>query len=69
MLVILFSMFVIFIAFLLQIHHQPYRRMFHNYMEYIILLSTEFLLFSALLFYVNQFPDNWNGVALGKYSI
>lgn len=65
MLVILFAMFVIFCSFILQTHHVPFRRVFHNIMEYVQLLSTEFLLFSALLFYVNAFPDQWNKEALG----
>ncbi|KAL9643283.1 hypothetical protein ABK040_014739 [Willaertia magna] len=68
-LVVLFTMFVIFISFILQTHHVPYRRVFHNVMEYIVLLSTEFLLFSGLLFYVDQFPDSWNADALGYLCI
>jgi hypothetical protein len=68
-LVILFSMFVIFCAFILQTHNVPYRRKFHNYMEYSVLLSTEFLLFSALLFYVNNFPALGWIDALGIFKI
>ena len=68
-LVVLFTMFVIFISFILQTHHVPYRRLFHNIMEYIVLLSTEFLLFSGLLFYVNDFPDEATGSALGYLCI
>jgi len=38
-------------------------------MEYCVLLSTEFLLFCALLFYVDEFPDEWNKPALGYLCI
>jgi hypothetical protein len=69
MLVILFCMFVIFCSFILQTHHVPFRRVFHNIMEYVQLLSTEFLLFAALLFYVNAFPDSSNANALGYVTI
>jgi hypothetical protein len=69
MLVVLFSMLVIFIAFILQTHNYPFRRSFHNIMEYCVLLSTEFLLFCALLFYVDEFPDEWNKPALGYLCI
>jgi len=69
MLVILFSMLIIFIAFILQTHNYPFRRSFHNIMEYCVLLATEFLLFCALLFYVDEFPDAWNKPALGWLCI
>jgi hypothetical protein len=69
MLVILFSMFIMFSAFILQSHHIPYRRKFHNLMEYVVLLSTEILLFCALLFYVDDFPDEWNKELLGVLCI
>jgi hypothetical protein len=69
MLVILFCMFVIFCSFILQTHHVPFRRVFHNIMEYVQLLATEFLLFAALLFYVDAFPDEWNKDALGYITI
>nr|CAG4719168.1 unnamed protein product [Naegleria fowleri] len=68
-LVILFTMFVIFMSFILQTHHVPYRRVFHNVMEYLVLLSTEFLLFSGLLFYVNNFPNEETASALGYLCI
>jgi len=69
MLIVLFSMLVIFIAFIAQTHNYPFRRGFHNVMEYCVLLSTEFLLFCALLFYVDEFPDEWNKPALGWLCI
>ncbi|KAG2392729.1 hypothetical protein C9374_011454 [Naegleria lovaniensis] len=68
-LVVLFTMFVIFMSFILQTHHVPYRRVFHNVMEYLVLLSTEFLLFSGLLFYVNNFPNEETASALGYLCI
>jgi hypothetical protein len=69
LLVILFSMFVMFSAFILQIHHVPYRRPFHNTMEYIVLLSTEILLFCALLFYVDDFPSSFQKEVIGVACI
>jgi len=69
MLVVLFAMLIIFIAFILQTHNYPFRRRFHNIMEYCVLLSTEFLLFCALLFFVDEFPDDWNKPALGWLCI
>eukprot|EP01080_Neovahlkampfia_damariscottae_P002882 gene2882-4725_t len=69
LLVVLFSMLVIFIAFILQIHNVPYRRDFHNTMEYIVLLSTELLLFCALLFYVDDFPKDWSKDLVGVLCI
>jgi hypothetical protein len=65
MLVVLFSMFIIFVAFILQTHQTPFRREFHNLMEYVVLLSTLILLFCALLFYVDEFPYEWSKEALG----
>jgi len=69
MLIVLFSMLVIFISFILQIHNVPYKRPFHNIMEYIVLLSIEALLFSSLLFFVNAFPAPWVQNALGWVCI
>jgi hypothetical protein len=69
MLVVLFSLFVIFIAFVLQIHNEPFRRHFHNTMEYLVLLSTLILLFCALLFYVDDFPLQWNKDFLGVLCV
>ncbi|KAL0485770.1 10 TM domain-containing transmembrane protein [Acrasis kona] len=75
MLVILFGILVIFVSFILQVHHVPYRRVFHNMMEYIQLLTTEFLLFAGLLFFVGKFPNqlNWRSFdyanALGYLTI
>jgi len=69
MLIVLFSMLVIFVSFILQIHNVPYKRSFHNFMEYVVLLSIEALLFCALLFFVNDFPAPWIQDTLGWVCI
>lgn len=67
--VILFSMFIIFVSFLLQLHHSPFKRIWHNIMEYCVLLATEFLLFNALLFYIDDFQENWTKTFLSVLCI
>eukprot|EP01080_Neovahlkampfia_damariscottae_P001364 gene1364-11986_t len=69
MLVILFSLLIMFIAFLLQVHNSPFRSAFHNIMEYMILLSTLLLLFCSLLFYIDDFPSTWNKDFFGVLCI
>ena len=51
-----FGILVIFIGLLSHFHFVPYKRKFHNLMEYFVLMATLLTLFSGLLFYVDALP-------------
>jgi amino acid transporter len=60
MLVITFGIFLIFIGLLLHMKYVPFKRKFHNLLEYFVLISTLTVLFFGLLFFVDKFPVFWD---------
>lgn len=54
--VITLSMLVIAVGFFFHIQYIPFRRKFHNLMEYLVLLATLLTLFCGLLLYFDLFP-------------
>ncbi|KAL0489622.1 hypothetical protein AKO1_010563, partial [Acrasis kona] len=55
-LVLVFGLVIMFLSLLLHIHTVPFRKKFHNLMEYIVLICIVLTLFFGLLFFVDQFP-------------
>ena len=45
------------VSLLLHMQNVPYKRKFHNLMEYVTILATILTLFCGLLFYVEKFPN------------
>jgi cytochrome c-type biogenesis protein CcmH/NrfF len=58
MLVLVFGIVIAFIALLLHMQAVPFRYKFHNFMEYLVLISTCLVLFLGLLFFVDVFPTS-----------
>jgi hypothetical protein len=57
MLVIVAGIFLLFIGYLLHTNFVPFKRKFHNVMDYFVIIVTMATLFFGLLFYVDRFPD------------
>jgi hypothetical protein len=57
MLVIVAGIFLLFIGYLLHTNFVPFKRKFHNLMDYFVIIVTMATLFFGLLFYVDRFPD------------
>jgi hypothetical protein len=57
MLVIVSGIFLMFIGFLLHTNFVPFKRKFHNVMDYFVIIVTMTSLFFGLLFFVDNFPD------------
>lgn len=49
---------LIFIGLLIHMNYVPFKRKFHNIMEYFILMVTLVVLVCGLLFFINQFPTD-----------
>jgi hypothetical protein len=57
MLVIVCGIFLMFVGFLLHTNFVPFKRKFHNVMDYFVIIVTMTSLFFGLLFFVDKFPD------------
>ncbi|KAL0483241.1 hypothetical protein AKO1_011551, partial [Acrasis kona] len=56
MLVLIFGLLIMFLSLLLHMQTVPFKKKFHNLMEYIVLISIVLTLFFGLLFFVDDFP-------------
>jgi hypothetical protein len=56
MLVIVAGIFLLFVGFLLHTNFVPFKRKFHNVMDYFVIIVTMTTLFFGLLFFVDRFP-------------
>jgi hypothetical protein len=57
MLVIVAGIFLLFVGFLLHTNFVPFKRKFHNVMDYFVIIVTMTTLFFGLLFFVDRFPE------------
>jgi hypothetical protein len=63
MLVIVAGIFLLFIGFLLHTNFVPFKRKFHNVMDYFVIIVTMSTLFFGFLFFVDRFPEGTKGLA------
>jgi hypothetical protein len=59
MLVIVFCIFLQLISLILHIEFVPFKKKFHNVMEYMVLVTTLVILMFGLLFFVRKWPEPW----------
>jgi hypothetical protein len=63
MLVIVCGIFLLYAGFLLHTNFVPFKRKFHNVMDYFVIIVTMTTLFFGLLFFVDRFPEGTKGIA------